>query len=236
MYYGNQPGQAQTRSSPMLNPIYNLQQAPGPGAGGASLLNAYMMYPQGNAPQSTGNPLDSHPGSAWSQASHIQTTLYGNGSGFPNTGGQNGNGGNGGNNSSNGSGGQNTVTSTINPRPIYSPESIARNTNQRVAQALAGGDARLHQQRFAGRGRSLDSGTRSAVMPQVAAAENAAAEASINSPLQDWNENQQNILQGQVGRAGESLGMGNMLDNFYGNQQSQQQSLLMSLFGLMGGI
>lgn len=240
MYYGNAPGQTPRNSGGLyarpLGPITSIQ-VPAGGQANSNVANWQANY--FSTPQSQFNAATA----LWGSGDGARPTTIGTTTWLPewmNGGSQNAN-GNGNNSGQNGSGGGNngngfSVTSTINPRPIYSPETIARNTNQRVAQALAGGDERLLQQRFAGRGRSLDSGTRSAVMPAVAAAENAAAEAMVASPLQDWYANQANLLQGQIGRAGESLGLANIMDNYQGAQQQQQLSLLMNLFGMMGGI
>jgi hypothetical protein len=253
-FYGNQPGVTQQNRSPQqamgtFGNYMSLQQAPGPGNNSA-LYNAYQQtlgsYNSGNGQSNGGSftdPANNLPG-AGREWDHLTTTLYGSGSGsnpysgntlVDQSGGGNGSGGNGGNGGNNGNGGT-TVTSSITPRPIYSPEDIARNTSQRVAQAFAAGDSRLLQQRFAGRGRSLDSGTASAVMPAVAQAENAAAEARIGSPLQDWYANQNNILQGQVGRAGEALGLANIQDQRQAALQQQQMSMLMPMIQqAMGG-
>lgn len=256
--YGNLPGVAQQPRSGSLyqsmtspqqamytfGPARNIQRAPGPGAGSQDLMNAYMNHPYAGASNPYERPSgleSSNPNSAYNQWIATQTALYGNGSGMPSvtTGsgnGSGGNGGNAGNNGSSNSGGYgDTVTSTIQPRPIYSPTDIQRNANQNVAQAFEAADFRGQQERFMGRGRSFDAGTASAAMPGVAQAENAAAQAQIGSPIQDWYANQANILQGQQGRANESLNMASILDQIRGSQQSAQQAMLWPMLNMMGG-
>lgn len=241
MYYSNTPG-VTNRTTSAQGSQYTFGPAYSAGANNPALGNAYMLtagqYNSGNG-QSNGNgfvdPAVNLPGTA-REYDHLMTTLYGSGNGgVPLPGGtpgwnsQTGTVDGQGGNQGSGQGGWDTVTSTINPQGIYSPEAMAKNTSHKVANAFAAGDGRLLQQKFAGRGRSLDSGTRSAVMPAVAGAENAAAEAMVASPIQDWYANQQNILQGQVGRAGESLGLANIMDQLRGAQQQNQMSMIMPM-------
>lgn len=242
MYYGNYPGVTQTTTSPQQS-MYTYGPAYSSGANSPALSQAYMQTaPYYTPAQGQSNGQNIYGGlnlpGAEREWNSLMSSLYGNPTGMPNTGGSGGGSNNGGNTSSNGSNANagTTVTSTITPRNVYNETDIARNTSNRVANALAAGDSRLLQQRFAGRGRSLDSGTKSAVMPAVAAAENAAAEARIGGPVQDWYTNQGNLLQGQVGRAGESLGLANILSQLQGAQQQYQTSMLMPLLNMaMGG-
>lgn len=121
------------------------------------------------------------------------------------------------------SGLSNSVTTGIQPSPLYSPAHMQRMSNRAFGEAMGDADARIAQKAMMGRGLSLDQGTLASVTPQIANATSRGLAARHMMPLADQLRSQDFLLQGQQMQGREFLGLADLLRSLQQNGMAQQQ-------------
>ncbi len=119
------------------------------------------------------------------------------------------------------------ISTSINPRPIYSPEQTAAAVNSAAADQHKAGFLPDLMKRYDRTGVSRSAGQTAAALGDAAGYNQAARRAAAQIPMEDAYANVQSILGGQVAREGEAQGLARVLLKMLGNQQDLQ-------FGLAG--
>lgn len=133
-------------------------------------------------------------------------------------------------------GGVANITTSINPRSIYTPQQTAVARNQAVADAHKRGNLNYAMKQFDRPGISRGAQSIYRAMPKVANAYSDAAMASAAIPLADEAANQQNMLRGQIAQGLEFNQLARLL---LGQQQLSnwtQNQNLGGIGGLLGAI
>lgn len=140
-------------------------------------------------------------------------------------------------------GGQSSVTTSITPGTIYSPQATQHAVNQARATAAMNANPLFAQKQFDRPGLSRSAGTMAAAIPTIADALAAGRSAATALPFADASANAAHLLAGQTARDQEGLGLAGinqslsaMMQNFDQGQKQQQYSLLMQLLQGIGGL
>lgn len=120
----------------------------------------------------------------------------------------------------------NSVTTSIQPSPLYSQAHMQRMSNRAFGEAMSQADPRLAQKALMGRGLSLDQGTLASATPAIANATSQALAARHMMPLADQLNSQNFLLQGQQMQGDEFMGLANILRSLQQNSMANQQMAL----------
>lgn len=126
-----------------------------------------------------------------------------------------------------------TIQTSINPANIYSSDDTQHAINQSVAQGQMQADPYSALKQFDRPGVSRSAGSLARALPSMAQGQSQAAFAPGQIGLADAGANAQNMLQGQVGREGEGLGLANILARQSNLGNVQQLATLSPLLGYL---
>lgn len=140
-------------------------------------------------------------------------------------------------------GGQSSVTTSITPGTIYSPQATQHAVNQARATAAMNANPLFAQKQFDRPGLSRSVGTMAAAMPTIADALSSGRAAATALPFADAAANAAHLLAGQTARDQEGLGLASInqmlsatQQNFDQSQRQNQMALLMQLLQGLGGL
>lgn len=121
---------------------------------------------------------------------------------------------------STGAAGFGNITTSIEPRPIYSEDMTRAATNLAVADQHKAGFLPDLMKRYDRTGISRGAGQTAKALGDAAGYNQAARRAAVQLPLEDAFANAGAIQQGQVAREGEAQGLAGVLLKMLGNQQA----------------
>jgi hypothetical protein len=140
--------------------------------------------------------------------------------------------------------GQSTVTTSITPAPIYTPEMTQQAINQARATAAQQANPFFQQKQFDRPGMSRSAGSMGAAMPGIAEAISSGNSAASALQFADAAANAQHMLAAQaaqdqegLGLAGINMSLAEQRQAFENAQKQQRQNLLLQLInGIAGGM
>lgn len=128
------------------------------------------------------------------------------------------------------------ISSSITPRPVYSDAMTTKARNMAVNDAMRRASPISAYKKFDRPGASRSLATQQLAMPTIAGAYVDAAKAKAGIPLADLIANEQNLFQGQMARANEFMGLGQLQLGEQSLNNYSVQQLIQMLAPILGSV